>query len=76
MRGERQLGSSWGRWAAGHPQVLRTAALAALASITAYLVIRLALSWQGANPVSFVILLVAELMSLAATCLRCAACSP
>jgi cellulose synthase (UDP-forming) len=48
---------------------MRTVALGALVAILGYLVVRLALSWQGANPVSFVLLLVAEVMSLAATCL-------
>lgn len=69
MKGERQLGSLWGRWVSSHQRLMRTIALLALVAILVYLVIRLALSWQGANPVSFVLLLVAELMSLAATCL-------
>jgi len=69
VKSERQLGSWWGRWSADRPRLLRLVAVSALAAILAYLVIRLVLSWQGANPVSFVLLLIAELMSLAATCL-------
>lgn len=60
----------WGRWASRWPWLLQSVGLLSVSVVLVYLIIRLVQTREGANPVSFTLLLLAELMSLVATILH------
>ena len=65
-----RAGPWWGRFVGRSPRILQSVGLLALVVVLAYLIVRMLFTFEGANPVSFVLLLTAELISLMATCLH------
>lgn len=63
----RHLGERWGLLMAKRPRLVQSLALLALLVMTAYILVRMVATAEGANPVSFALLLGAELMALIAT---------
>lgn len=64
------LGPRWGGLVSRRPRLLQGMGLLAVTVVLAYLVIRIVQTREGANPVSFTLLFVAEVMSLIATALH------
>jgi len=65
----RFLGARWGEFMAAHQRVLQIVASLALLVMLSYLVVRIVATAAGANPVSFGLLLAAEVLALIATAL-------
>ena len=63
------VGARWGAFMAGHQRVLQMVASLALLVMLSYLVVRIVATASGANPVSFSLLLAAEVLALVATAL-------
>lgn len=65
-----EVGSRWGRLAGKRPTLIKAVGLAALSVMFGYILVRLLVTREGANPVSFVLLFAAELMSFVASLLH------
>lgn len=65
----RHLGARWGEFMSSHQRVLQIVASVALLVMLSYLVVRIVATGSGANPISFSLLLAAEVLALVATAL-------
>lgn len=64
------VSARWGHFVRDHPRLLAGVVWLALAIMFAYILVRLLLTREGANPLSFVLLFCAELMSFVASALH------